>query len=619
MSAFKSSILQSFKGAVKTIQTFPVAIASALAFAIVTMIRIQLDWPQQETYNFIFNCLHLSFATGSVFGLAAITAAQSRYNHAKAFLTANLLSAVVVVITFIALYLLGGAEPELATGNVIYVSSLAASRIASVIFVSFIAFIFFAGYPKEQSDFARALFMVQKAFIIALIYGMVIMSGTSGVAGAIQSLLYRNMSSKVYMYLGTLTGFLAFTIFVGYFPDFRRGQVDKHREVAQKQSRFIKILFEYIMIPIVLALTAVLLIWTVKIIATGSWPSFTSVSGIVISYSIWGIWLHLMVTRLESGLTKLYLRIYPVTALVILVFGFWAFMNQLGESGLKTQEYFFALIWIIAVASVILLLVMKARSHSIIAVMICGLVIFSVLPVVGYHSLPVRAQVSRLEDLLVSEGMLKDDQLIPATTEPPLDTRESITDAVDYLAYTEGAKLPAWFDEDLGQSDVFKSKLGFEQTWPEREEPYEDAMRTSLSLPDGAIDISEYSWVAYLQNYDDDRYGKTSVTIEGEKGTYSISWKMNSQTGIPTLKILLDDDVILEYNLKEYLDKISEAFPPGSARSSQVTTEDMSLVLENNEVTVLLVFDHIDINVDPRRDEINYWLGLKALYFEEKH
>ncbi len=71
----------------------------------------------------------------------------------------------------------------------------------------------------------------------------------------------------------------------------------------------------------------------------------------------------------------------------------------------------------------------------------------SVLPLTGYHSVPVKAQLSRLEGLLVSENLLKGDQLVPAATETERPVREAITDAVTYLAYVEGAKLPVLFDD----------------------------------------------------------------------------------------------------------------------------------------------------------------------------
>jgi hypothetical protein len=444
------------------------------------------------------------------------------------------------------------------------------------------------------------------------------MAGTSGVAGAFQALLYREMSEKVYMYLATLVGFLAFAIFVGYFPDFRKGQHDAHRAEAQKQPRFVEILFEYIMIPIALALTAVLLIWTGKIMVTGSWPIFLQLSGIATGYTVGGLWLHVLVTCNESGLAKFYRRFYPIAALVILAFEGWALLIQLGKSGLKMTEYSFILIWIIALVSAVLLLIIKERAHNVIAALICAVAVFSVLPVVGYQALPVTSQVSRLEKLLVSQGMLEGDQLLSAAAIPELAVRESITDAVDYLAYAEDAKLPVWFDRRLGESNVFKSKLGFEQAWPKPEgAPVSGpggSMGISLMLPPGAIDISDYRWVVNLQQ----GKGLAAVTFDGDKGSYRINWTMTPPNGLPALKIELDDRVILDQDMNVYIDRITAAYPPGQGAPTQATFKDMSLQLETPEVTVLLVFSNVDIYVDPRQDIMNYGLNLSALYLKEK-
>ncbi|MFX4262807.1 DUF4153 domain-containing protein [Pelotomaculum propionicicum] len=617
MNAFIRSISQIFKGAASAFQTFPAAIACALAFAIVTMIRIQLDWPMQEPYNFLFDCLHWSFAMGAVFSLAAITAAQSRFNNARAFLAANLLGAAAAAVTFLALYLTSGTSPDAAVSRYMVVSGIATSRVLVAILASFLAFIVLAGYPEDQSDFARSLFMTQKALFIALVYGGVITAGASSVAGAVQALLYPEMSEKVYMYIATMTGFLGFTIFAGYFPDFRRGRVDEHREEAQKQPRFIEILFEYILVPIVLALTAVLLLWAGRTVVTGTWPVFVQLYGIATGYAAGGIWLHVMVTHLESGPAKFYRRVYPVTTLVILAFEAWALFIQLGRTGLKTTEYSFALIWVIAVVSAVLLLVRKARAHTAIAALVCAAAVFSVLPAVGYHALPVTAQVSRLEKLLASQGMLAGEQLTPAKTVPEQDVRESITDAVTFLAYAGDAKLPDWFDRRLGESNVFKSKLGFEQTWPITEDIYNGGrMGIALMLPPGAVDISDFNWAVNLQNY----YGKgnDSVTVDGVKGTYRISWTVNPPNGVATLKIELDGRVVLEQYMNSYIDRISAKYPPGEGKPTEASFEDMSLRLETQEVSVLLIFNNVDINVDPRRDNIYYGLNPGALYLKEK-
>jgi hypothetical protein len=87
---------------------------------------------------------------------------------------------------------------------------------------------------------------------------------------------------------------------------------------------------------------------------------------------------------------------------------------------------------------------------------------------------------------------------------------------------------------------------------------------------------------------------------------------------MPTLRIELDDRVILEQDMRAYIDRITAVYPPGQAGVPEAAIEEMSLRLEAPEVDVLLVFSNVDIYVDPRQDVINYWLNLSALYLKEK-
>ena len=633
MNTMIRSITKSLTGGVQAFKTFPAAIGCALAFAIVTVIRIQLDWPQQEPYNFLFNCLHWSFALGAIFSLMTITGAQSRYNKPKAFLTANIMGVVAAGITFVLLYMFGSTDPNFVESRFAMISALSIARVSMVMLVSYLTFVVLAGVQAENNhmseakeknlkvkyDFAKSFFMSHKAFFIALIYGAVMMVGSSGVAGAVQALIYNDMSSKVYMYIATVVGFLVFTIYIGYFPDFRMGSLDEHREVAQKQPRFVEILFGYIMVPIVLALTIVLFIWAGRTIMGGTGASFIRLSSIAASYTIGGIWLHIMVTHHESGVAKFYRRVYPLAALVILGFEAWALINQLGKSGLKITEYTFIIIWIIAATGAVLLLLMKNKAHPVIVAITCGLAIISVLPIIGYHSLPVSAQVSRLETLLVSEEMLVDDKLVAAAAEPELAVREGITDSVDFLANADSARLPVWFNRDVRDSLTFKKTFGFDQVFPKEDiyGPPSGFMGTSLYLKAQALDISEYRWMFNPQEQYDK--GQSFITVDGEKGTYKIYWNTTSKDGIPVLEIQLNDKVILNKDMKEYIDVISEKFPPGDTGApKQANLDDLSLKLESEEINVLLVFSNVEINIDPRNDVINYWIALNSLYMAEK-
>jgi hypothetical protein len=304
---------------------------------------------------------------------------------------------------------------------------------------------------------------------------------------------------------------------------------------------------------------------------------------------------------------------------VILAFEAWALINQLNKVGMKTDSYFFGLILVMAVAAVVLLLAVKEKAHVTIALIICVLAVFSILPGLGYQALPVASQSHRLEKLLTSQGMLEGIELKPASILPVQSVREQITDSVDYLSGVENAKLPAWFDKRLVDNSQFKAKLGFDKIWPtETGNPDYNSgyVGTSLILSPVATDISNYQWAVSMQ--DNSGKGEPSVTIEGDKGTYLIRWTMNPPSGIPSLKIELDNRVILEKDMNEYIDRLSTAFPPSRLNPVSASLEDMSLALETPEVTVLLVFSNIDINVDPSQDVTNYWFNLSALYMAEK-
>jgi hypothetical protein len=616
MNAFKESILQVSKGALKAFQSYPASVASALAFSIVTMVRIQMDWPEQEAYNFLFNCLHWSFAIGAVFSLAAITAAHSRFNTKKAFLTANLLGAGAVAVTFLLLYFFGGSDASDATYRYLSISNLALSRVSAFVFISVVSFIVIIAKHNDYLDFAKAFFMTHKALFIAMIYGSVIMSGVSGVAGAIQALLYRDMSVKVYEYIGTLVGFLAFTIFVGFFPDFKKAEIDPRIEETSTQPRFIEVLFSSIMVPIALALTLVLLLWTIRSTFSSTEIPFVRLSAIATSYAIGGIWLHIMVTHHKSRLPEFYRLVYPYAALVILAFEARALLIQLSAYGLKSTEYSFILIWIFSVTAALLLIIKKAKSHITLSLTTCVLALVAVFPILGYHALPVAMQVNRLENILTEQGMLSGDKIVPAQSEPELGIRESITDSVMYLAYAQDAKLPEWFDRDLGENNVFKLKFGFEQVMPRFEEEYYGGKYISLRLPSEAVDITGFRWAFSLENFE----GKdaiASAVVTGDNGQYRVQWSLNTTSGIPKLIIEKDGQIILEDDMNLYVDRITEKFPPGESRGNTVTLEDMTYTIETTEITVLLVFNNIEINVDNQQDKINYWIHMNTLYMKE--
>jgi hypothetical protein len=616
MNKIAQSIVRVFRGAAEAWKRYPVSIGCAVAFSVVTMIRIQLDWQQQEPFNFLFNCLHWSFALGAIASLAAVAVADARGGGKKTHLLANLSGVVAAMGAFALLFLLSRSEIEGPAYAVI--TAAAQIRVAVLLLIGLILFVLFAGYQERRYEFDKSLFMAEKSFFLALLYGLALFLGAFGVANAVRFLIYSEMSEKVFLYIGTVAGLIGYMIFVGYFPDFSRGADDLKREKAQHQPRFIEILFSSILVPVVLALTLVLLIWAARTVFTGMRVRFLQLYSITAAYTLGGLWLHAMTVRNKTALAKTYRIVYPLASIVILIFEGWAVVSRLLESGLKNTEYIFILLGVLAICGVVFLLVKKERAHKYIAVAACLLALLAILPGVGYKDLPVSAQVNRLEKLLTNQGMLNDGTIFPAATEPDEPAKRAITDAVYYLLDEREAKLPAWFTESRIDRAQFKAVFGFKQEWPAAEDvstPYGDYRGFYLSRGAEAIPVGGYDWAVEFRGQTDP---SLPVEFTGENGNYAVAFLAEKESTPPVMRISLNGQVVVEQSLLDYYENLAARYGMDTSGEKTGTLDEMSVSFETDSFDALLVLDYADFSFSASDDRVYYHAEPHALFLKEK-
>lgn len=624
MSNFTRSIRKVFLNAGKSFVNYPATMVNALLFTLILLVRTTMDWEVQKSYDFLLNSLQLTFAFGALFSLAATTFAHRRGHVKNQLLLANLLGLVVPAIAFFLLYLFGSMTPkqDLFGGPDKVLSILASARMVAAGFLSLLAFLLLAGEKEDELDFSGALFMAMKAFFLALIYGLVILGGVSGVFGAIRTLIYPGLDSKIFGYVASISFFIAFSIFVGYFPNFRKGVVDEHREVAETQPRFIAVLFEFILVPIMLALTVVLLLWAILTVMGGMNTRFINLYSIATSFAVGGLLLHILISKNDSGIATFYKKVFPFAALFILLFEAWALINQLNKFGLKTTEYLFILIWIMAFASSVLLILKQAKAHRWMVYLTSALVIVCVLPLIGFTDLPFVQQINRLESILTKENMISEGQIVPAKTLPSLETREFISESVDYLINADGAKYPNWLVPERLDYNNFKETMGFERVYP-GQEPNEPGLneRTSLNMMPYVFDVSDYQWAITPMNFEKEIIGALNFT--GKAGEYEILWNQQTSNSIPTLEVKLNGESVLKGDLKTYLDATLVKYPLGTTMELPGGSRDMLYQMESDQVMVTLMFNNININAfnakpEPGVNNLEYYLSLNAMFLNEK-
>lgn len=620
MGTFTRSIRKVFENAGRSFLRYPAVIGNALLFSLVAAIRISMDWQDQLPYAFLFNSLQWAFALGAIFSLAAITWSYIRAKAGNAFVLANLAGIAVTIAAFLLLYFLGGTaykgfDPAYTPDRML--TTIATARVFVAGLLSLFAFLLLAGTTEEGLDFSGAVFMTLKAFFLALIYGLVIMAGVSGVFGAIQGLLYPEMSGKVYQYIATISGFIGFSIFVGYFPDFRKGSADEHRQVAQLQPRFITVLLEFILVPIMLALTVVLLLWAGRTILNGMDTNFMTLNGITSAFAIGGLLLHILITKNDSATARFYRRIFPMAVLLILLFEAWALVLQLSRHGLKTTEYLFILLWVVAFAAAVLLILKQSRGHRYIVYVTSLMAIIAVLPFLGFTDLPLRQQTGRLESILTQQNMLVDGQIKPAQTAPPKAVQEAITETVDFLIYADHVSFPTWLDPDKLKNEGFRTVMGFERTYGEQTPGgREDYRGVGLFLGNGTIDIREYDYQIPLQVFM--KEPDAAPVFTGTRGKYEISWQPETATG-PVLDVRLDGTYIHREDLKAFTDNLRSKYPADSPyQELQAQPGDLTWVVETNELKLMMVFGRVEISNQGQSGREFLSFDLNSIFVREK-
>jgi len=611
MDSLRLTIDKVFKGAAKSFYRFPAAILSALIISITAIVRIAMEWDMQASYNLLFDSIQISFLLGAVFSMATVTLDEIKSDQKNSFfMLANIVGILVASISFLLLYFYGG---KISGDKTAYLSSIALARVSVAIFISAVAFVYIISKSESMDSFSDSFFITHRAFIVSATYGLVIMIGVSGVLGAFEALVYNDMDYKIYQYLGVAVGFLTYTIFLGYFPSFRGVESEEEIEKIKEQPRFIFVLLDYILIPIMIALTVVLLIWSVRVILKGVDVSFNRLSGIASSYVIIGIWLHIMVAKHETKLAEFYKRVYLLAGILILVFEAWALFVQLSKFGLKTAEYSFLMIWIFAIISVVLLIFLKHKAYRKIAITASVIAVIWVLPIIGYEDITFNSQMKRLEKLLIGQGLLENNHIVAKDGEIEYIIRGEITDAVDFISYSEKSNKPNWFKKDLNESKLFKETFGFEKTYGLYPEDLDNSS-THFRLTADMIDISGYA--LSLNVYSNEKTDGFN-TFEGKKGSYDIRVS-NEHAEVPKIVVRFEDGIIIEEDMSNYLADLISKYPLEENRDIQASFDDMNMVIEGEDISILVVLNEINAYFDKTKDKMDYYVDFYGIYIRDK-
>lgn len=572
------SIKEKLSGLLEALSRYPLTVIFLIAAAVVNAMAIEQD----EDYTKYL----LTFVIGGFLGFT-LQAAWERFFHKTSYRVGLLGLGLVLTLGYFLI-----VQQYTSTSMETWIRTIVA------LFALFIAYIW-VPVIKSEVTFNESFMAAFKAFFNSLLYSGVLFLGITLIITAIDLLLFK-VSEKSYMHSLNIIGMLFAPIYFLSLIPIYPGVSDQNRmpeAVAHNREKvarscacpkFLEILICYIIMPLLSVYTVILVIYIARNI-TGKFWTDNRLEPMLVGFAIAVILIYILASNMENKFAQWFRKIFPKVLVPIVVFQIIASVLRIQETGITHGRYYVILFGIFAAIAGILLCFIPVRKNGIIAALLIGFSVFSIIPPVDAFTVSRGNQVDRLTTVLVANEMLQNDTVIPNASISQAD-KTNISDTVNYLAMMEYTKGVPYLGEDFDIYDDFYDTFGF---YRYEENPYgQESVYMNLD-PQSPIDITAYETfvVANFYAQDGKMEGDDNVICNIEKAgqTYTLS---KEQTPEPGLLQLSDQAGQALITVK--MEDVFGHFDTSSGGTYQISKDAMSAeeatyTLENDKAVISLV------------------------------
>ncbi|MGB4315016.1 MAG: DUF4153 domain-containing protein [bacterium] len=440
-------------------------------------------------------------------------------------------------------------------------------------------------YWGRREGFEMYVLDLGIAFAATYFYSLVLFMGLAAILYTINTLFSAGIPGEVYLDIWLIVvGIFAPAYFLAGVPAY--GAEYEPGDYPQ----FLQILFLYIVMPLLAVYTAILYLYFFQIIITRHWPAGI-VSHLVLWYSLVsiGVILSIYPLREKNAWVQAFIKYFPKLILPLLLMLFIAMGIRIRAYGV-TENRYLVLAGGLWSTGTMLYYALKKNNRNVAVVLSAAIV--ALLVVTGpwsAYAVSKASQNKEFKELLLQNNMLVEGQIVPSPGIPRAD-KERITAMINYFhsnhSLADLALLPPGFTLEQ-MEEVF----GFDLTYGS----WGQYFRHHLDGEPRLLAVADYDY--YLPLFAGWHDGR-----EVKEGELAISYTY------PVLKIEREGQTIYERDLEEV------ALGIHAAHEGEVVLdkEDMALVEENEQVRVMLLFQHIDGREEEGLLQIE-WMELAVL------
>lgn len=288
--------------------------------------------------------------------------------------------------------------------------------------------------------------------VTVLAYGVVLYAALAGAVAAVSSLFDLKTPEHLYADLvGAVFFALVPWVVVGGLPEL----VAAPEGGEVRTPRSARLLGRYLYAPVLAVYLAILLAYTVKVLATGDAPK-NLLSPIILLAGVFGFLGSVLLEPLRrdpehTGVERL-IRFFPALMLVLLPLAVWAVWVRTGQYGWTESRYLrFSLLLALGVLAALGTARLVRRREPVLLLVpavLGGTLLLASFGPWGATAVSRRSQQARLREGLAKAGLLRNGKVVRPLTRPdqvlhdtltlPGDTYERIQGSLDYLQQAHG-------------------------------------------------------------------------------------------------------------------------------------------------------------------------------------
>jgi len=228
---------------------------------------------------------------------------------------------------------------------------------------------------KTRLAFNESFMAAFKAFFITSLFTVIIAMGTSSILFAIDRLLFPIDDKLTLHVLNIIFSLFAPLYYLSFTPlyekatDKRISEEDKmvileKLKEATSVPKVLELLISYVIIPLTVIYTAILLAYIVLNIRSSFWTD-NLLEPLLVSYAVTVILVYILSSTIENQFAVLFRKVFPKVLIPIVLFQTIASVLKIGELGITQGRYYVILFGVFATIAGLIFSFLPVKKNGI--------------------------------------------------------------------------------------------------------------------------------------------------------------------------------------------------------------------------------------------------------------